>query len=714
MNFSIKIALAIQALAILTVLLDIPVARQIVGFIYVSFLPGFLIIRALKLSPTNVFEDLALSAGLSIAFSMFTGLAINELYPFLGISAPLSALPILVTLSGILLALTFAANYKKISTSYRYSLPDPKRILPFTLLAVIPFLAIYGALTNNTWALLSMTITIALLATVAIFYRKKLPTAFFPITIAVIAISLIFQRELITTNLLGWDTFGEFHVFHFVNTHSFWDAYLELGQSELRDYNSMLSVTVLPTIYSKLMNIQGEWIFKVLYYLLYIFVPLTMYEMYKHNFGKATAFLAAFYFITFPRFFGEERRQIIGELFLVLLLFTIISSSINIKKKEPLIAIFGIALIVSHYSTFYVFMFCALFAWITITLMEKLSIIKRPFEIKKVLTARVLLILLAFGVFWYVFVSTSLDQTFILFIERLSVSFTSGFVSLESRGGTVAEFVAPNFSNMTATSQIDYFISKIPYPLIAIGLVALIKNRKKINVQAEYVPMAIAAISILLMTFILPSLADSFIETRFFHLLLIFLAPLSFYGGIVFFTWIAKHYMSFKKARSLALGVLCILFVTIFMFKVGFVNEVTDDLSAGVSTSLSFNRITSSDDPKVLARFYEGYVPDCDIYSARWLSATAPIDSAIYADITSTQRVLRGYAFRVVDWENIIANDTRIKPDAYVYLRSLNVQGYYINVYGEMMNITNIANQLENSNKIYSNGESEIYYSNRR
>jgi uncharacterized membrane protein len=156
----------------------------------------------------------------------------------------------------------------------------------------------------------------------------------------------------------------------------------------------------------------------------------------------------------------EERRQIIGELFLVLILFTILSSSINIKKKEPLIAIFGIALIVSHYSTFYVFIFCALFAWVAILLMEKLSIIKRPLEIKKVLTARVLLILLAFGAFWYVFVSTSLDETFIAFINRLSVSFTTGFHDLETRGGTVTEFISPNFSSMTLTSQMDYFISK--------------------------------------------------------------------------------------------------------------------------------------------------------------------------------------------------------------------------------------------------------------
>jgi uncharacterized membrane protein len=124
-----------------------------------------------------------------------------------------------------------------------------------------------------------------------------LPKTFFPVAIVVFAVSLIFQRELITTNLLGYDTFGEFNVFSMADISSLWRPYLSFNQSELRDYNSMLSVTVLPTIYSKLMNIQGEWIFKIIYFLFYALVPLTMYEMYKHNFGKATAFLAVILFL---------------------------------------------------------------------------------------------------------------------------------------------------------------------------------------------------------------------------------------------------------------------------------------------------------------------------------------------------------------------------------------------------------------------------------
>ena len=71
MNFHVKLAISIQAIAIATIILNIPLARPIIGFIYVSFLPGFLIAKILKLNFQSVLEELPFYVGLSIAFSMF-------------------------------------------------------------------------------------------------------------------------------------------------------------------------------------------------------------------------------------------------------------------------------------------------------------------------------------------------------------------------------------------------------------------------------------------------------------------------------------------------------------------------------------------------------------------------------------------------------------------------------------------------------------------
>ena len=336
MNFSLKLIIIIQAVAVLTIFLDIPIVRQIIGFIYISFLPGFLILRVFKLNFKSFFEELPFSIGLSIAFSMLVGFLINILYPFFGISEPLSTLPIMITICVILLVLTFVIGRRQVITIKLGNLPSLKQLLFFSLLAAVLLLSIFGAMYHNSFALFMMVEAIAVLVTLTIFFRKSLPVYFFPIVIVVIALSINFQRELISPYLIGYDTFGEYYVFSSASTHSFWNANLLLSQPELRDYNSMLSVTILPVLYSRLMNVSGEFVFKILYFILYAFVPLAMFQMYKQNFGKETAFLSAFYFILSLDSM-EKNADKLWELFLVLLLFTIISNNISLKKKKLLI-----------------------------------------------------------------------------------------------------------------------------------------------------------------------------------------------------------------------------------------------------------------------------------------------------------------------------------------------------------------------------------------
>jgi len=49
MEKSVKIFLLNQIITIFVITLDIPIARQILGFIYIIILPGFLILKLLKI-----------------------------------------------------------------------------------------------------------------------------------------------------------------------------------------------------------------------------------------------------------------------------------------------------------------------------------------------------------------------------------------------------------------------------------------------------------------------------------------------------------------------------------------------------------------------------------------------------------------------------------------------------------------------------------------
>ena len=77
-------------IADLIILLDIPFLRQIIGFHFLTILPGLLILQILKLNKIGFTEKFVLSVRLSILFLMFFGLLINNSSLSLGYKSPLS------------------------------------------------------------------------------------------------------------------------------------------------------------------------------------------------------------------------------------------------------------------------------------------------------------------------------------------------------------------------------------------------------------------------------------------------------------------------------------------------------------------------------------------------------------------------------------------------------------------------------------------------
>lgn len=706
----LKLILAVQFATFAAIALNVAIARQIIVFIYTSFLPGFLIVRILRLNLKSKIDTILISAGLSIAFLMFVGLVVNEFFPLIGFSEPLSILPLAITIGSILLILSFV-YCKRCNSESLPSLPRVGTVLRCLLMFVVPVLAILGALFTNNFILLLAALAIAILVIGTFFFRKVTPFKLYPFVILIIAVSLIFQRQFISRYLLGSDVFGEFYVFRLTSTGSLWNATISTSARELLDYNGMLSVTILPTIYSSLLNVQGECVFKVVYFLLYSLVPLCLYQTYKREFGKDTAFLSAFYFVLFPRFYGEERRQIIGELFLALMIYLILNASLKSRKKRILLGIFGAALVVSHYSISFIFVFCLLFVWLTNILIKKLTLSKKISPRRSLIDASFVALILVLNLSWYGFVCPSPARALFELASRIATSSTASFLSLEARGGRIGNFINParaGFIDFSLTNKIDYVVNKIPYLFIIVGCISLIMKFKKRRITQEYVLMSVANISILAMVLVLPFFSTSFLATRFYHVSLLFLAPVCILGGKTFLKYITKP---FTKARQhpLYLRTLCLLFIVIFLFKVGFVHEITED-PIPESMSISFTRMKTSDDPEIKASFYDAYVPEQDVYSALWLSDTAGNGSEIYADETASKHVLRAYGMRIIEWEYFLFGNRTIAPEAYVYLRYLNVHGL-IREYGTLSNTTELSYRLDWTDKVYSNGDSEVYRS---
>jgi len=91
--------------------LDIPIFRQVVGFIYLTFLPGIILLRLLRLHRLGVAVTVLLSVGMSISFIMFSGFFINLILPLLNIDSPLSSLHVIISIT-ILLNVLFILSCK--------------------------------------------------------------------------------------------------------------------------------------------------------------------------------------------------------------------------------------------------------------------------------------------------------------------------------------------------------------------------------------------------------------------------------------------------------------------------------------------------------------------------------------------------------------------------------------------------------------------------
>ena len=101
-------ALSLVAVADLSIILNIPVLRQVFGFVLLTFLPGFLLVQIVRLTK-NPLEKAVFLVGLSVSFLMFVPLLMDLAYPPLGISDPISLFPLTTTLSVVLAGLSLVA-----------------------------------------------------------------------------------------------------------------------------------------------------------------------------------------------------------------------------------------------------------------------------------------------------------------------------------------------------------------------------------------------------------------------------------------------------------------------------------------------------------------------------------------------------------------------------------------------------------------------------
>jgi len=691
-----------------SIILNVSILRQVSGFIYLTFIPGYVILKAMRTN-SNKIDTILLSVGLSLSFLMLVGVTTCALFPLFGFARPLSLFPLVLVISGAVLCMLLIGCRHDItqndSLHVKFSIFDTFYIL----LLAIPVLCIIGAVYDNVFVLLVAIIAIAILYACG-FSSKIAPEKHHVLLVLVISVALILHTALITRYIMGNDLPIEAYVFKQTISKGIWASPGVGVDTVIARLDSVLSITVLPTVYSILLDASMETIFKIMFPLLFSLVPLVLYRIYKLQTGKTVALLSTLFFMSSSiTFFGMEpltlARQEIAGVFFVLSIFLLVEKSISIQKRRLLLIVIGAGLIVSHYALAYLYILLIILSFV----------FSRKWRSRGVLNLSLILLLFAMTFAWYVYVSDSPLLKISDDIARIRNNFTRDLYNPSARSQQVATLVS---SPPTIVSVFNRVVTLAQYFFILIGIVQLTLRREKADFDSTYRIMSIVAMLVLVSSLVIPGLAGTFNLTRIIAIMMIFLSPFFVLGGHTLFglmgkavsSLITKRFRQLKLARYKNMSIILVstVLVASFLFSTGFIEHVTGVYPQ--SWALDRDQKRTSKDVNIRITYYVEIPIQQDAVGAEWLSTH--VNKGVLVFTGDVSNIWYTYGQVPLDELRPLYTFTGTGNGTYAYLSTVNtVEGLIPLDSSGFSNTTDIAPALASTNEIYTNGVCELYSS---
>ena len=739
LKFALSIQLAILSIVSLELLgFQTFILREIVGFIYLTFIPGILLLKILRIQDLNFVDRLLYSVGLSIAFTMILGLLANGIYPALGIFKPISIVPLMFTLTAFVSVLWIICYLRSEPSPHSSQINLPKLPVSSVLfICLIPLTGIVGTLlvASNQSNILLLTSIVLVPIVILLAVSNKFPKEVYPIAIVAIALTLFYQYNLLSPYLMGADIHAEYYFTTLVINTSFWDSTL-VYSTIATAYNAMASVVILCPVYSLVLSLDSIWVLKIIYPIFFSLVPLGLYSVLRKQLSDKLAFLSTIFFISFFTFFTELMslaRQQIGELFFILLILLMVDKKMSSKKGTLLCITFAGMLVISHYALTYLFMlFFLIVPWLLLVLLKNQTLkplflrIRRALRMyrgeinlhsvtfKYILLSNVFIIYFVCIAFsWYLYVSRSYVMGIFLHSAQKVYNNIDKLFSLSGREIFASQAFGGSLRIESLQNELFRILFLITVVFIVIGFFKLIWKPGKLKLNPEFFYMALGGFGLMLASVILPGFSRNLNITRIYHISLFFLSPLFVIGGLYFFKVTYRLFRrrlncEHRSSSAVSLFLLSLVLITYFLFNTGFVQEVTGDVP--FSISLNPQRMQQSVD-MAKANFNIQYTFETEVFSTVWLSAVRNPDSIVYADNGGRHHVLVSSGMIIANNTGYLYDDVIDYPvDSYIYLRRLNVIDGLVSVEGGgFFNLSQINPLFDSVNKIYSNGESDIY-----
>lgn len=612
--------------------LQIPIIQVPISFIYLTFIPGILILRILKLHELGISRTLLYSMGLSLSFLMAVCFVMNAILPIIGLANPISFIPLAVVFTSLvlLLCLLSYARDGEFSNPVYVNISFGSVSPQILLLCLLPFLTIFATFLMNYSGTntLQMILLLIIASIPFVVVLGLIPQRHYAFLLFVISFSLLFHTSLISSYVWGSDVTAELALSTQVLQSGVWNL------SSTSNIAGMLSVIMLAPIYSLFSGISLVWVFKLIYPFIFSFVPLGLFIIYKRGTGDKIAgtgdkiaFLSCFFFMTFEAFFvgmPQLGRQEIAELFLILIVLLVLESRLRMRDRSLLLIIFGASLSASHYGTAYVFLLI-----LAVALPIIYIALPRVARASKTSGTRgkgdIKIFVLFFAVFtmaWYLYVSPS----------------SAPFVNVVNLGSAIATNVGSMFTP-TLNQPVAYFTNQLvplqvierdivllSFFFILVGLIAVLADRKETRFTDEYMGFATGSFLFLFLAAVVPFVASALQSDRLITLLLIFLAPFCIIGLIRLLRLLSSPIKRVATrvwpARSHKNGIYMVaaIFLAIWVvFNSAFIYQLFDQPKVGrfaLDNNVDFLRLNGQ-----------------ELANAQWLSNYHQNGTVVYADV---------------------------------------------------------------------------------
>ncbi|MFC2002754.1 DUF2206 domain-containing protein [Chloroflexota bacterium] len=750
----LALLILLLAATVLAVLLNIPILRQLLGFLFLTLVSGFLILTILKLNRLGLTERFVLSVGISLFFLMAFGLLFNAICLRIGYVTPLSTNTLMISFGVILLTLGIIA-YKVNREAFSFNLSDFKLSTTETAFLVPPFifplLSIGGTYlmntTNNNVALMLLLFLIPAYAISVAVLRHKVPERILPPIILLTGISLLLMVSLRSGHIIGMDAHYEYYLFQLTSSNSHWEIF------ENSSLDACLSISLLPTIYQSFLNMNPEFLYKILYVLIISILPLVVYQISKKYIGGFYAFFGSLFFLSTSNFIWTEYyvRSNMGVLFFALAIMVLFHDEITVLGKRILFIIFSVAVIFSYYSASYIFLFILLLTWIgmqilprvlarrnrpvvvpenpeaqedsSISLSKKTSPLGNNTTALTMATARLpslksrmdITSIILFLVMLFLWYSQAIGKPFSIAVNFIYGSLMTlvDFFLLEARADVVQKALGGSFFDLTFPGKIDFIANWLVILLVLIGLIAVFRSfiqstsalesersaLRTSKLDLEYFVLSLVCFAVLALSIVFPSVSSHAGIYRIYFQIMVPLYVILIIGGI----------RLSKYLRMPPFWLLLTVLIPYFMCTTGTIYQIFNE-----PRDMTLN---SDGD-----QFDYLYVYDQEGFAARWLEDNGDLENAmIFHDLAGGGRLMSqgrisprfgNYPWRGFDCMNLtwpLWKDLKLPP-GYIYLRYYNVtEGKLLDNNHESHNITEYQAKFTERNKIYTNGGSEIW-----